>query len=82
MWYIQKKAKVYFIEGRFGSKVAVYFVSVSLAYNAPSICPRQNAPATAYSAPNKQDGPTRTSTAVCTAAAQAMNARRIERVVP
>ena len=54
--------------------------SVLLAYNAPSVCPRQNASATAYSAPNKQDGPNRTSTAVCTAAAQATNARRIERV--
>ena len=60
----------------------IFCLSVSLAYNAPSICPRQNGSATAYTAPNKQDGPNRTSTAVCTAAAQAMNARRIERVVP
>ena len=30
---------MYFIEGRFWSKVAVNFVSVLLAYNAPSICP-------------------------------------------
>ena len=63
-------------------KVAVYFVSLSLAYDAPSIYPRQNASATAYSAPNKHDGPNKTSIAVCTAAAQAVNARRIERVVP
>ena len=83
MRYIfEKKAEMYFIEGRFCSKAAENFVSVLLAYNAPSICPRQNASATAYSVPNKQDGPNRTSTAVCTAAAQAMNAQRIERVVP
>ena len=30
---------MYFIEGMFWSKVAVNFVSVLLAYNAPSICP-------------------------------------------
>ena len=60
----------------------IFCLSVSLVYNAPSICPRQNAYATAFIAPNKQDGSNRTSTAVCTAAAQAMNARRIERVVP
>ena len=54
MRYIfEKKAKMCFIEGRFWSKVAVYFVSVLLAYNAPSICPRQKASATAYSAPNR-----------------------------
>ena len=58
--------------------VAVNFVSVLLAYNAPSICPRQNASATAYSAPNKQDGPYRTSTAVQQQQKNAMNAWRIE----
>ena len=53
-YIFKKRANMYFIEGKFWSKVAVNFVSVSLAYNAPSICPRQNASATAYSAPNKQ----------------------------
>ena len=55
--FLKKKSKMYFIEGRFWSKVAVNFVSVLLAYNAPSICPRQNASATASTAPGraKQD---------------------------
>ena len=68
--FAEKKAKMYFIEGRFSSKVAVTFVSVLLAYNAPSICPRPNASATAYSAPNR---------AGQTGQGQA---RRIERVIP
>ena len=80
--HLKKRAKMYFIEGRFFKSCGIFCHSVLLAYNVPSICPRQNASATAYSAPNKQDGPNRTSTAVCTAAVQAMNARRIERVVP
>ena len=52
-YIFEKKAEMYFIEGRFCSKAAENFVSVLLAYNAPSICPRQNASATAYSTPNR-----------------------------
>ena len=48
-----KKAKTYFIQVRIWSKVAANFVSALLAYNAPSICPKQNASATAYIAPNR-----------------------------
>ena len=44
---------MYFIQGRFWSKVAVIFTSFLLAYNTPSICPRQNAAATAQIAPNR-----------------------------
>ena len=51
--FLKKKVKMYFIEGRFCSKVAVIFVSVLLAHNAPSIWPRQNASARAYSVPNR-----------------------------
>ena len=50
---IKKTAKNVHIEGRICSKTAVIFISVSLASNAPSICPRQNASARAYSAPNR-----------------------------
>ena len=59
-----------------------FCLSVLLAYNAPSFCPKQNAAATAVVPQTGPVRPNRTSTAVCTAAAQAMNARRIERVVP
>ena len=76
--HLKKRAKMYFIEGRFFKSCGIFCHSVLLAYNVPSICPRQNASATAYSAQTggpKQDN----STDVCTAAAQAMNARRIEK---
>ena len=67
---------MYFIEGRiliesYGEFCLYVFLA---AYNVPSICPRQNASPRAYSAPNS------TSTTVCTAAAQATNARKIKRV--
>ena len=51
--FLKKKAKMYFVGGWFRSKVAVNFVSVLDAYNAPNICPTQRASATAYSTPNR-----------------------------
>ena len=58
--FLKKKQKCTLSKVGFDRKKNCLYVL--LAYNAPSICPRQNASATAYSAPN------RTSTAVCTAA--------------
>ena len=57
-----------------------FCASALLAYNALNVCPRQNASARVYSAPKQDQTANRTSTAVCTAAAQATNARRIERI--